>query len=233
MKFSAENPRLRKAAKRYATYLKPAEMRLFTFFTLLFMNLSLAQNLEGKWILTTNGDTYIVPKINLFEFKNGIIIISDSEKNLQTNNYKIVGNEIFVENNSFGNFRFVSDNRFTLYKDDEKDAKRNLELDFVRLETTKTDLTESEIEKLTFENKELDILIGFNVELQKPFLIELMKEKATKKMTLKKIDTTLFICNYEAGELNSIIPIKEVNREFIEIYGFSRKEPYYLKINRT
>lgn len=196
------------------------------------MNLNFAQNFEGKWILTKNGDTYIVPRINLFEFNNDKIITSDSVKNLQTNDYKIVGNEIFVENNSFGHFRFINDNRFTLYKDDEKDAERNLELDFVRLEITKTDLTESEIEKLTFESKELDILIGFNVELQKPFLLELMKEKATKKMTLKKIDSTLFICNYEAGELDSIIPIKEVNKEFIEIYGFSRKEPYSLKINK-
>jgi len=197
------------------------------------MNLIFAQSFEGKWIMTANGNTYMIPKINLFEFKNEKLITSDSEKVLQTNNYKIVGNEILVENNSFGHFRIVNENRFTLYKNDEKDSKRNLELDFVRLETTKTDLTESEIEKLTFENKELDILIGFNIELQKPFLLELMKDKATKKMTLKKIDSTLFICIYEAGELDSIIPIKEVNREFIEIYGFSRKEPYSLKINKT
>lgn len=197
------------------------------------MNLIFAQSFEGKWIMTANGNTYMIPKINLFEFKNGKLITSDSEKVLWTNNYKIVGNEIFVENNSFGHFRIVNENRFTLYKNDEKDSKRNLELDFVRLETTKTDLTESEIEKLTFENKELDILIGFNIELQKPFLLELMKDKATKKMKLKKIDSTLFICIYEAGELDSIIPIKEVNREFIEIYGFSRKEPYSLKINKT
>lgn len=197
------------------------------------MNLNFAQNFEGKWILTKDGDTYIAPKINLFEFKNGKIIISDSEKIIQTNDYKIVGNEIYVENNLFGHFKFVSDHRFTLYNDDDKDVKRNLELDFVKLESTKTDLTESEIEKLTFENKELDILIAFNRELQKPFLLELMKEKTTKNMALKRIDLTLFICNYEAGELDSIIPIKEVNREFIEIYGFSRKEPFSIKINRT
>ena len=209
-------------------------MRLFRITILLLcMNLSFAQNIEGKWILISNGDTYMVPKINLFEFKKGKLFLSDSEKVLQTNNYNVVGNEIFIENNSFGNYKFINENRFTIYKNDEKDTKRNLILDFVRLEATKTDLTESEIEKLTFESKEFDILIGFNVELQKPFLLEQLKEKATKKMKLKRIDSTLFICNYEAGELDSMIPIKEVNREFIEIYGFSRKEPYYLKINRT
>ena len=196
------------------------------------MNLSFAQSFEGKWILTKNGDTYLVPKINLFEFKDHKFILSDSENVLKTSDYKVIGNEIFVENNSFGNFRFVNENRFTLYKYDEKDSNRNLELDLVRLETTKTSLTETEIEGLTFENKDLGILIGFNIELQKPIILELLKEKASKRMLLKKIDATLFIFNYEADELESIIPIKEVNEEFIEIYGFSRKEPYSLKINR-
>ena len=44
---------------------------LKVIFTLLFMNSSFGQNFEGKWILTKNGDTYLVPKINVFEFKNG------------------------------------------------------------------------------------------------------------------------------------------------------------------
>ena len=49
-------------------------------FTFLFMNLSFGQNFDGKWILTKNGDTYLVPKINLFEFGNGKLISSDFEK---------------------------------------------------------------------------------------------------------------------------------------------------------
>ena len=195
------------------------------------MNSSFGQNFEGKWILTKNGDTYLVPKINVFEFKNGKIIRSDLEKNIQTNDYRISENEIFLEDVFFGNYKFINANRFTLYKN-EKDSKKNLEIDFVRLEKTKTELTESEIEKLVFENKDYKIKIAFNTELQKPIILEIMKEKGSKKMSLKKIDETYFIYNYEGNELDTVIPIKEINTDFIEIYGFSREEPYSIIANK-
>ena len=195
------------------------------------MNSSFGQNFEGKWILTKNGDTYLVPKINVFEFKNGKIIRSNLEKNIQTNDYRISENEIFLEDVFFGNYKFINANRFTLYKN-EKDSKKNLEIDFVRLEKTKTELTESEIETLVFENKDYKIKIAFNSELQKPIILEIMKEKGSKKMSLKKIDETYFIYNYEGNELDTVIPIKEINTDFIEIYGFSREEPYSIIANK-
>ena len=204
-------------------------------FTFLFMNLSFGQNFEGKWILTKNGDTYLVPKINLFEFENGKLISSDIEKIIFSHNYIIIENEIFVENNYFGSFKFINENRFTLFKKDEKDEKdekRKLELDFVRLEKTETELTQTEIEKLTFEDTNYNLKIAFNVELQKPEILQILKGKATKKMLLKKVDETYFIQNFEEGELDSIIPIRKVNSECIELYGFSRKEPYSLTIKR-
>ena len=117
-------------------------------------------------------------------------------------------------------------------KKNEKDSKKNLEIDFVRLEKTKTELTESEIEKLVFENKDYKIKIAFNTELQKPIILEIMKEKGSKKMSLKKIDETYFIYNYEGNELDTVIPIKEINTDFIEIYGFSREEPYSIIANK-
>ena len=195
------------------------------------MNSSFGQNFEGKWILTKNGDTYLVPKINVFEFKNGKIIRSDLEKNIQTNDYRVSENEILLEDVFFGNYKFINANRFTLYKN-EKDSKKNLEIDFVRLEKTKTGLTQSEIEKLVFENKDYKIKIAFNIELQTPIILEIMKEKGSKKMSLKKIDETYFIYNYEGNELDSVIPIKEINTDFIEIYGFSREEPYSIIANK-
>ena len=200
--------------------------------TFLFMNLSFGQNFEGKWILTKNGDTYLVPKINLFEFENGKLISSDIEKIIFSHNYNIIENEIFVENKYFGSFKFINENRFTLFKKDEKDEKRKLELDFVRLEKTETELTQTEIEKLTFEDTNYNLKIAFNVELQKPEILQILKGKATKKMLLKKVDETYFIQNFEDGELDSIIPIRKVNSECIEIYGFSREEPYSLTIKR-
>lgn len=201
-------------------------------FTFLFMNLSFGQNFEGKWILIKNGDTYLVPKINIFEFKAGKLISSDLEKIAFSHNFKIIENEIFVENNYFGSFKFKNENRFILFKKDEKDEKRKLELDFVRLEKTETELNQKEIEKLTFEDTDYDLKIAFNVELQKPEILEILKGKATKKMLLKKIGETYFIQNYEDGELDSVIPIRKVTSEYIEIYGFSRKEPYSLTIKR-
>ncbi len=201
-------------------------------FIFLFMNLSFGQNFEGKWILTKNGDTYLVPKINFFEFKDGKFISSDIEKIIFSHNYNTIENEIFVENNYFGSFKFINENRFTLFKKDEKDEKRKLELDFVRLEKTETELTQTEIEKLTFEDTDYDLKIAFNVELQKPEILEILKGKAAKIMLLKKVNETYFIQNFEDGELDSVIPIRKVNSESIEIYGFSRKEPYSLTLKR-
>ncbi|MBU2061144.1 MAG: hypothetical protein KKH44_04755, partial [Bacteroidetes bacterium] len=101
-----------------------------------------------------------------------------------------------------------------------------------RLEKTETELNQKEIEKLTFEDTDYDLKIAFNVELQKPEILEILKRKATKKMLLKKIGKAYFIQNYEDGELDSVIPIRKVTSEYIEIYGFSRKEPYSLTIKR-
>lgn len=84
------------------------------------MNLSFAQNFEGKWILVQNGDTYLVPKINLFEFNNGKLISSDLQRIIFTHNYRIVESKIFVEDNYFGDFKFVNENRFTLSKEAKK-----------------------------------------------------------------------------------------------------------------
>jgi hypothetical protein len=196
------------------------------------MNLSFGQNFEGKWILTKNDDTYLVPKINIFEFKAGKLISSNLEKIIFSHNFKIIENEIFVENNYFGSFKFKNENRFTLFKKDEKGEKRKVELDFVRLEKTGTEINQKEIEKLTFEDTDYNLKIAFNVELQKPEILEILKGKATKKMLLKKIGKTYLILNYEDGELDSVIPIRKVNSECIEIYGFSRKEPYSLIIKK-
>ena len=198
-------------------------------FTLFFMNLCFSQNFDGKWILTKNSDTYLVSKINLFEFKDGKIISYDLEKALFTHNYSLTENEIFVEEKSFGSFKFLNENRFTLFNENEIGKA---EIDFVRLENTKTELTEKEIGKLTFENSESEINIAFNVELQKTVLLEISSGKYSKKMQLNKIEETYVIFNYEDGELDSIIPIKEVNNEFMVIYGFSREEPYSLKLIR-
>ena len=172
----------------------------------------------------------LVPKINLFEFNDGKIISSDLQKVIFIHTFRIEENKLFVEDNYFGDFKFLNKNRFTLSKKDEKDQKRNLELDFVKLEKTETELTQTEIENLIFEDNELKI--AFNVELQKPEILEILKGKATKKMLLKKVGETYFIQNYEDGELDSVIPIRKVTSEYIEIYGFSRKEPYSLKIER-
>ena len=193
------------------------------------MNLCFGQNFDGKWILTKNSDTYLVSKINLFEFKDGKIISYDLEKALFTYNYSLTENEIFVEEKLFGSFKFLNENRFTIFNENEIGKA---EIDFVRLENTKTELTEKEIGKLTFENSESEINIAFNVELQKTVLLEISNGKYSKKMQLNKIEETYVIFNYEDGELDSIIPIKEVNNEFMVIYGFSREEPYSLKLIR-
>lgn len=100
------------------------------------------------------------------------------------------------------------------------------------MEKTETDLTENEIEKLIFENSDYDLKIAFKIELEKPEILEITKGNLSKKMLLKKVDEIYFIKNYENGELDSVIPIRKEDSEYIEIYGFSREEPYSLIINR-
>jgi hypothetical protein len=196
------------------------------------MNLSFGQNLEGKWILVKNGDTYTVPKINLFEFRNGKVISSDLEKTIWEHEFEVIESEIFIEKNSFAKYKFINENRFTIFVNDENKSEMNAELDFVRIEKTITELDEVEIEKLSFENKDYDLKIAFNVELQKPEILEITRGMGSKKMSLKKIGETYFIYVFEDNELDSVIPIREVTENYIEIYGFSRKQPYSLLINR-
>jgi hypothetical protein len=196
------------------------------------MNLSFGQNLEGKWILVKNGDTYTVPKINLFEFKNGKVISSDLDKKVWEHEFEVIESEIFIEKNSFAKYKFINENRFTIFANDKNKSEKNAELDFVRIEKTITELSEAEIEKLSFENKDYDLKIAFNVELQKPEILEITSGMGSRKMSLKKIGETYFIIIFEDKELDSAIPIREITEKYIEIYGFSRKQPYSLIINK-
>lgn len=196
------------------------------------MNLSFGQNLEGKWILVKNGDTYTVPKINLFEFRNSKVISSDLEKTIWEHEFEVIESEIFIEKNSFAKYKFINENRFTIFVNNENKTEKNAELDFVRIEKTITELGEAEIEKLSFENKDYDLKIAFNVELQKPEILEITRGMGSRKMSLKKIDETYFIYIFEDKELDSVIPIKEITKDYIKIYGFSRKQPYSLIINK-
>ncbi|MFD2890715.1 hypothetical protein ACFS5J_01650 [Flavobacterium chuncheonense] len=193
------------------------------------MNLSFSQNIDGKWILTKSADTYLVPKINLFEFKDGKLISYDFEKIHFTRSYKILDHKVFVDDKFFGNIEFINEKRFTLSNRNEKGGAL---VDFVKLEVTKTKLSISEIERLSFINSEYKFKVAFNVELEHPFFVEATNGKSSHKMQLHEIQQTYFIFDYQGGHLDTVIPIREITDEYIEIYGFSREEPYEMKLLR-
>jgi hypothetical protein len=185
--------------------------------------------MDGKWILTKNADTYLVPKINLFEFKENKLISYDFEKTHFTGNYKIVESKIYVDDKLLGSIEFINESRFTLSNKNEKGIAV---IDFVKLEVTKTELSVNEIEILSYQNSENNFKVAFNVELEHPFFVETTNGKSSHKMQLQNINQTYFIFDYQNGELDTVIPIREVTDEYIEIYGFSREKPYSMKLLR-
>lgn len=189
---------------------------------------SSAQELDGKWLMIKGGDTYLLPENLILEINSDSLTYYSFDKIQSSIPIKIQGKEIRINNRHNENFEFINDNRIAIESSGKVNGKDSLIVtEYVRLVETRTRLTQGEIENLSFElnynNSRFKVV--FNTELEDHQILSIMEKDEITRIQLEKIDATFFISIYEFGKRETVIPIKEVSRDQLVLYGMPEK-PY-------
>lgn len=184
-----------------------------------------AQKITGKWFLTKEGDTFVIPENLILEISKDSINYFSFDKLVSANSLEIDGNKITIDQKGIMTFDFINDNRIKITYSDKKQNSS----EYCRLTPTNTNLNPDEIEKLSFVfnwNDEV-IKIKFNEELHES-LNKATGQKDASTIKLEKIDSTYFASIYSFGKRTDVIPIKEVSTDKMILYGIPI-EPYIIE----
>lgn len=179
------------------------------------------QRLNGKWLETKDGHSYSMPKIQILEFGDDLMSRYDFDKSLSVKTYNLVNDELIVDGKAWGKVSFINKDRFRLLVKGARNQKDTLvEIDYVRLKPTISELEKNEIERMSYDfrwNGE-DGVIMFNEDYS-------AKNSEGETTCLETIDSTLFVSIFRQGRRETIIPIKKVTSDYLELYGMPYK-PY-------
>jgi len=198
------------------------------------------EDFNGTWLYIKSSDYY--GKNNIIEFSANDIKHFNIDGSEDFSLIKNV-NANWTEKLSESEYEFINFNRIRFFKNGKRyrvlsneesiNEDWKFENDYEKLNPTKTNLTESAIQKLKFEfnwNRE-KMNIKFNEILDSPTIQEINKrlKKEGTKIVLKKLNETLFLSLYDDNILDKLIPIKYyIDQNFIILYGFP-KEPYEIE----
>ncbi|MUP44691.1 hypothetical protein E0K83_02900 [Gramella sp. BOM4] len=187
-----------------------------------------AQKLDGKWLMTKEGDTYTIPENLIMEIDADSLKYYSFDELYTSFPVSIEKNKIIKAGKEAELVEFINEDRIRIKSQANGINRDSLEVtEFVRLKETKTNLTPEEIQELEFKfnwNEENFRLI-FNKELGNPRVMELMGNKELTKIRLEKIDATYFVSIYRSGKRSTILPIEKVTQDEMILYG-TPKKPY-------
>lgn len=197
------------------------------------------EQFKGTWLYIKSPDYY---------GKNSIIEFSEDEIrhfNIENNNgFSLLKKveEDWNEKLSESEYQFINSNRIRFFRNgkkytvlsEEKSITEDwkFENDYEKLNSTETNLTQSQIERVMFmfewhgEKRN----IKFNEVLDSPVIQEINKRlnKEGSKVVLENLNETLFLSFYSNGHSERLIPIKYVDNKIMILYGFP-KEPYEIE----
>ncbi|GGW81246.1 hypothetical protein [Salegentibacter mishustinae] len=202
-------------------------MKILTIITFyLIVVSSSAQALDGKWMMTKEGDTYIIPENLILEINSDSLKYFSFDQFQSSIPIKIENNKLIVNQTQTDIVEFINEDRIKI-KSQEKDKNSLNETEYVRLKKTKTTLSPEEIQNLSFKFNWNDekFKVIFNKELGSPQVMRIMEKDELSKIRLEKIDSTYFISILQSGKRKTIFPIKEVSNDKMILYGMPRK-PY-------
>ncbi|TVZ15622.1 hypothetical protein [Maribacter sp. MAR_2009_72] len=198
------------------------------------------QNLNGTWMMIKTGIDNSPPEF--IEFNDDQIIHFELELKSGTELSKV--RTEWSEKLFESKYEFVNDNRIRIFRmgntlkifSEEESISEETEFatDYERIEPTKTNLTNIEIQKLEFKadwNGEI-IPIVFNTDLDSPFIQKINKKLKIEgqKLLLENLQGTYFASIYNQGERRTLIGIKEIDKEKAVLFGFP-KEPFRVIAN--
>ena len=196
------------------------------------------KNLEGTWLKIKTGDDYCPPEF--IEFKNDQIIHFEIE--LKSGNELSKIRTAWSEKLSESKYEFKNENRIRIFRmgkthtvlSETESITEDTEFatDYDRIEPTKTDLESEKIEKLAFkaqwQNEKIPLV--FNKVLDSQVIQELNKrmKRNGRKLVLENLQGTYFASIFENDERETLIGIKEIDKEKAILFGFPEK-PYEIR----
>ncbi|MBT2163651.1 hypothetical protein [Zobellia barbeyronii] len=190
---------------------------------------------QGTWLMIKDAYTYCYPEF--IKFENDQVLYYGLLEKAKNGILEMKPNR--TEKLSETKYEFVADNRIRIYKigktvtviseTESISEETEFATDYERIEPTKTNLTDKEIQKVDFNadwNGE-KILIVFNKNLDSPTIQKINKrlKKEGEKLVLENLQETYFASIYGDGERRTLIGIREINNEKAVLFGFPEK-PY-------
>ncbi|PKB42504.1 hypothetical protein AX016_0671 [Cellulophaga sp. RHA19] len=184
------------------------------------------QGLDGKWILKEVGYKEFKknPGLQILNFENNKVgLFTELRLTKPQLDLKVKDNSLVLENGEkYGNLKLLNENFLRILVDGTfNDDKVIMEMDFVRILPTNTDLSREEIKSLSFEFQEKGkskTKIAFNRELWDKKRLEEFEIKEGSKWVLEKLDETYLITIFNRGRKGVTLPISEVNEQFLKFY---------------
>lgn len=170
---------------------------VFIFLCLISFNFTIGQNLEGYWIAA--GD-----KGPLLQFTKDSLLIYNLDKRIDAKPYFVKDDLINVGESKVLKLKFINHNRLRAVKDQSNAAK-----DIIKLQPTKSDLTEPEI-----QNTEYFIP---NDPHHKTFKFNKAIDDSNKIIKLEKIGSTYFLSQYINDDRKYYLPIESLTSDGIVV----------------
>ncbi|AZQ57304.1 hypothetical protein EJ994_00205 [Maribacter sp. MJ134] len=199
---------------------------IFLILTFMIIKPTYGQELDGKWILKEVGYKEFKknPGIQILNFENNNAgLFTELQLTKSELDLKVSDSTLILENGEkYADLKLLNENFLRLLIDGTfNDDKVIMEMDFVRLLPTQTDLNQEEIESLSFEFQEKGKTknkIAFNKELWDKKRLDELEWKEGSKMIIEKLDKTYFISIFNHGRKGVTLPISEVNEEILKFY---------------
>ncbi|KGK31326.1 MULTISPECIES: hypothetical protein [Cellulophaga] len=190
-----------------------------------------SQDLTGKWILKELGYKEFKknPGLQILKFDaNKAELFTDLELTKPELNLSVSDNILLLDDGKkYGHYKLLEKNVLRLFANGTFNGDRAiLDMDFLRLLPTKTQLSQKEIETLSFEYQEEGkpaFKIAFNQELLDKETLERLKWKEGTRMKIERLDETYFIAIFHHGRKGASMPIREVSTELLKIYCVPNK----------
>ncbi|WP_160111947.1 hypothetical protein [Aquimarina sp. AU58] len=199
------------------------------------INIVNSQKLTGRWSMVIPPDTYVSPDCPIINITKDKLItysfdIFESEKFIQVD-YK--NEKIRIEKQNNTEYRFKLVNEYTLRTYQTIPNAKELYFDYVKLYPTIINIPIEEVIKKQYEHyftksfSQQNGFIKFQGSMCSDEVEKMIGIDRCDLYKIESIEDTVFIVYYSNKELRRhIIPIKEINKDHLLIYGVAGKEGF-------
>lgn len=186
-------------------------VRSIVFISLFLSTSIIAQELEGKWVVSGNKSFGAFPGIHLMQISEDSLLHYNFDQFITKTSYTTEDNKLKIDTLAFADFHFKNFNRLSI-----SSKRLDKPIDYIRLIPTKTSLSAEAIKQTIYVLEREGESKNFKVDFQ---------DHSEGKIThsyLKKIDQTYFMVIYRHGKPVTAVPIEEVTKDHLTLYGFPR-----------